>query len=127
MTVPTYDKCMLPLLEFASDRNAHHIRDAIEALAAYFELGEADRSERTAGGKKFRFDDRVQWANTYLKKAGLLQSVGRGTFRITDRGFDVLEFNPAYIDADFLMQFPEFVEFRDSPCTTRSSGSAHQD
>ncbi len=112
MAVPTYDRCMLPLLQYSADGADHHIRDAIEVLASFFELTEEDRAERIPSGKKFRFDDRVQWANTYLKKAGLLQSAGRGTFRITKRGLAVLEADPPYIDADFLMQFPEFVEFR---------------
>lgn len=112
MAVPTYDKCMLPLLQFASDNRHHHVRDAISALADYFQLDEADRNERIPSGKKYTFDDRVQWANTYLKKAGLLKSVRRGIFQITDRGQKVLASNPASIDRDFLMQFPEFVEFQ---------------
>jgi restriction system protein len=111
MAVPTYDVCMLPLLHFASDGLDHHIREAIEALAQYFNLTEEDRSQRIRSGKKFTFDDRVQWANTYLKKAGLLISTGRGRFQITDRGLSELSRNPPYIDAHYLMQFPEFVEF----------------
>ena len=112
MTVPTYDRCMLPLLQFAGDDIEHHIREAISVLADYFQLSEADRSERIPSGKKYTFDDRVQWANTYLKKAGLLRSVRRGVFRITERGHAVLAANPPYIDRNFLMQFPEFVEFQ---------------
>jgi len=46
MAVPTYDKCMLPLLEFAADQAEHHIREAIEALASYFDLTDDERSER---------------------------------------------------------------------------------
>jgi restriction system protein len=112
MTVPTYDRCMIPLLQFASDGNPHHIREAIEALASYFELTEVDRAERLPSGRKFTFDDRVQWANTYLKKAGLLKKVKWGVFQITDRGFDVLDSGIDSIDSDFLMQFPEFQEFK---------------
>lgn len=111
MSVPTYDRCMLPLLEYASDGKEHYVRDAIQALAEFFDLSEADRRERLPSGKKFTFDDRVQWANTYLKKAGLLRSVRRGFFQITERGYSVLETNPPYLDRDFLMQYPEFVEF----------------
>jgi restriction system protein len=117
MAVPTYDKCMLPLLQFAGDGTAHHIRDAIEVLASHFGLTDGERSELIPSGKKYKFDDRVQWANTYLKKAGILESAGRGFFRITERGLSVLQANPESIDADFLMQFPEFKKFtsRDAP------------
>lgn len=115
MAVPTYDKCMLPLLQFASDEAPHHIRDAIEALAHYFVLTDEERSQRLPSGKKYTFDDRVQWANTYLKKAGLLESVGRGLFRITTRGLSVLNQHPTHINKEFLMQFPEFALFQSRP------------
>jgi restriction system protein len=112
MPVPTYDKCMLPLLQFASDKQDHHIREAIETLASFFGLSDAERAEMLPSGTKFKFSDRVQWANTYLKKAGLLTSIRRSTFRITDRGLQVLETNPSYIDKNYLMQFPEFANFQ---------------
>ena len=111
MTVPTYDKLMLPLLRFAGDGEEHHIREAVEALAVELGMNEADRSEQIGSGK-FRFDDRVQWANTYLKQAGLLESKGRGRFRITGLGFDALKKHPTKIDVQFLNQYPGFVEFQ---------------
>jgi restriction system protein len=117
MPVPTYDKCMLPLLQYAADSKEHHIRETIEALAEYFQLSEEDRAIRLPSGKKFKFDDRVQWANTYLKKAGLLKSVRRGIFQITDRGYSVLDENLEFIDKNYLMRFDEFVEFQ-APSST---------
>ncbi len=36
------------------------------------------------------FDNRVGWARTYLKKAGLLANPRRGVMNITDRGREVL-------------------------------------
>ncbi len=115
MSVPTYDKCMLPLLQYASDGLPHHIRDGIEALAQYFGLSEDDRSQRLPSGNKFTFDDRVQWANTYLKKAVLLESAGRGLFQITSRGMSVLNSQTTSINKEFLLQFPEFALFQSRP------------
>ncbi|HEX2621992.1 MAG TPA: restriction endonuclease [Phototrophicaceae bacterium] len=112
MPVPTYDKLILPLLQFASDGEPHHIREAIETLAEHLQLNPEERAEMLPNGKKYKFDDRVQWANTYLKKAGLLESINRGIFQITQRGQIVLKSNPPYIDQKFLMQFPEFVKFK---------------
>jgi restriction system protein len=54
----------------------------------------------------------VSWANTYLKKAGLLRSSRRGFFAITDRGESVLAQNPPNIDRKFLEQFSEFLTFQ---------------
>lgn len=46
-----------------------------------------------------------------MKKVGLLESTGRGKFRINDRGLAVLRSDPAEINVKFLEQFPEFQEF----------------
>ncbi len=125
MSVPTYDKCMLPLLQFAGDGQPHHIREAVEALAWEFQLTDDERTERLPSGKKSTFDDRVQWANTYLKKAGLLHSVSRGIFEITPLGREVLAQNLAYIDRNYLMRFPDFVEFQTVSTTNNSTSALH--
>ena len=57
-------------------------------------------------------EDRVGWARTYLKKAGLLAPTRRGYLRITPRGREALEVSPERIDVKFLERYPEFVEFR---------------
>ena len=75
-------------------------------------LSAEDRSELLPSGRQFRFDNRVHWARSYLKQAGLLQNTGRGKFRITERGFGVLESNPVQINQSYLQQFPEFLEFK---------------
>jgi restriction system protein len=58
------------------------------------------------------FDNRVGWARTYLKQAGLLESPKRGVLRITERGKATLSKSPKRIDVKFLDQFAEFREFR---------------
>lgn len=111
MTLPTYDQVMLPLLQFAGDGQEHHIREAINALADVFGLSDEERTEMMPNQKAPMFSYRTHWANTYLKKAGLLESAGRGKLRITQRGIDVLNSRPELINREILMQFPEFVEF----------------
>ncbi len=119
MPVPTYDKFMLPLLRLAGDGQEHHIRDAIAHLADEFQLSEAERAEMLPSGKKYTVDDRIQWANTYLKKAGLLRSIKRGVFQITDEGRSVLASSPPMIDRDYLMRFPGFVKFQEPVSSER--------
>ncbi len=58
------------------------------------------------------FDNRVGWARTYLKQAGLLESLRRGYFKITARGTAVLASRPKHIDTTLLLQFEEFKAFR---------------
>jgi len=45
-------------------------------------------------------------------KAGLLESIKRSYFRITDLGLEVLQKTPKEINVKFLEQFPGFIEFR---------------
>jgi len=109
--IPDYQNIMLPLLKYAGDKQEHHIRDAIEQLADEFNLSEEERTELLPSGQQAIFDNRVGWARTFLKKAGLLESTKRGYFKITERGLKVLKDQPAKIDVRYLEQFPEFIQF----------------
>jgi restriction system protein len=80
-------------------------------VADYFHLTPSAREETLPDGRN-RLRHRLEWARTYLKKAGLLEYPMRGTFQITPRGLDVLAKKPASIDSKFLNQFPEFRAFK---------------
>ena len=112
--IPDYQSIMLPLLKYAGDKNEHHIRDATEQLANEFDLTEEESKEFVPSGQQLTFDNRVSWAKTYLKKAGLVESTRWGYFRITERGFSVLEDRPDKINMKYLERYPEFTEFRNS-------------
>jgi restriction system protein len=126
MSVPDYQTVMLPLLRFSGDRKEHSTREAIDALATVFGLTDAERNELLPSGQQTTFSNRVQWAVTYLKKAGLLEATRRAHFQITERGSAVLRDDPARIDVKYLDRFPEFVEFRtrrNTPDTPTSDAS----
>jgi restriction system protein len=112
MPIPDYQTTMLPFLRFAGDKVEHPLREGIEALANEFKLTEQERQELLPSGQQEVFTNRVGWARTYLKKAGLIQTPRRGFFKITDRGLDVLKQKPAHINAKFLTQFEEFRAFQ---------------
>jgi restriction system protein len=113
MAIPDYQTCMLPFLRYLSDGTEHTLRDAEDSLAQYFKLTPAERAELLPSGQQGIFKNRIGWARTYLKKAALLESPKRGVFKITERGIKTLASNPARVDAKYLEQFPEFIEFRD--------------
>lgn len=112
MPIPDFQSLMLPLLILISDGQDHTHSYSIDALAIEFGLTEEELRERLPSGKQSKFDNRVGWARTHLKKAGLLESTGWGQYRITQRGIDVLNSRPNKINLRFLNQFPEFREFR---------------
>jgi restriction system protein len=112
MSIPDYQSVMLPLLKFLKDGGEHSLREAIDFLADEFSLAEAERAEMFPSGQQATFTNRVGWARTYLKKAGLLEATRRSYFRITPRGRQVLSDAPPKIDVNFLEQFDEFLQFR---------------
>lgn len=112
MTIPDYQSVMLPLMRFASDSQEHSLREAIDALGSEFALTNEELNELLPSGQQAVFGNRVGWARTYLKKAGLLETTRRSHFQITQRGQDVLAENPDRIDSKFLEQFEEFRQFR---------------
>ena len=109
--IPDYQSLMLPLLRLTSDSQEHKYRDLIENLAIEFKITDVERKELLASGNQAIFDNRVGWAKTYLKKAGLLDSPKRATFVITELGLQILNKKPDRIDAKYLRQFPAFLEF----------------
>lgn len=114
MLIPDYETLMLPLLRFAAQNPPAEVstREAANNLADQFNLSAEERTTLLPSGATFVFASRVNWACTYLKKAGLLAATRRGFFRITDRGVNVLKEKPKRLDNDFLDRFPEFREFR---------------
>jgi restriction system protein len=112
MSIPDYQSCMLPLLRFVSDDAEHALKEAVAALEKEFRLTDEEKSEYLPSGQQTVIQNRVAWARTYLKKAGLVTSPRRGVLSITERGRSVLRENPPAIDVTFLKRFPEFIEFK---------------
>jgi len=112
MAIPVFQQIMLPLLKLLKDKQEHSLRQVIDLLTNQFNLTLDEQRELLPSGKQAIFDNRVGWARTHLKKAGLLEPTRRGFFRITGRGLHVLEQKPEKIDVKLLEQFEEFKEFR---------------
>ena len=127
MPIPEYQTIMLPLLEFAGDKQEHSLREAISFLANKFNLTEEETKELLPSGKQSTFNNRVGWAGTYLKKAKLLNSTRRGYFKITPRGITVLAKRPQLLNVKFLEQYDEFITFRQSRNNTNKKNNWPQD
>jgi restriction system protein len=112
MPIPDYQTIMLPLLRYLGDGDEHPMSGAIEAVSDEFDLAPEERLQLLPSGTSTIIGNRVAWARTYMKKAGLLESPKRGVIRITRRGSEVLKSKPSRIDVKFLDQYPEFIEFR---------------
>lgn len=120
MPVPKFEAFFTPLLQMCADGEIHSLNQAEAHMARKFGLSYQERNERTAGGSQTRVYNRMRWASTYLRWAGLLRRVGRGQFRITDEGRHVLATGPASIDRKYLLRYPAFAAFMKPKPKSRS-------
>jgi len=112
MAIPDYQTLMLPLLKIADDGKEHLLKESINILSEQFNLSDDDISALLPSGTQTIIYNRIGWARTYMKKAGLLTSPKRGHFQITEKGKELLKKNPSKIDVKLLDQYDEFVSFK---------------
>ncbi|HLW04719.1 MAG TPA: restriction endonuclease [Azoarcus sp.] len=112
MAIPDFQTLMRPVLEYASAAPERRLRDTYAAMADRFELSEEERREMLPSGRALLMHNRVAWAVTHLKKAGMLNPVRRGVFAITERGKKALFEAPERITLQYLMRFDDFRDFR---------------
>jgi restriction system protein len=114
--IPDFHSIMRPWLETASDGQEHALQEVIADLGDSFGLTPEERAELLPSGFQAKFTNRVAWAATHLNKAGVLQRVGRGRYRITDRGRALLSSGEP-INTSALSKFPEYLEFKAGKAT----------
>ena len=111
MSVPGFQKTLLPILQFIADGQVHRPADTVAHVITQFPLTDADLVDRLPNGRT-RIMDRVLWAITYLRKSGLLESVSWGVFRITDRGRELLSESPKTLGLKDLERYQEYLDFK---------------
>lgn len=112
MAIPDYQTLMLPLLKIADDGKEHLLKESINILSEQFNLSDDDIAALLPSGTQTIIYNRIGWARTYMKKAGLLTAPKRGHFQITEKGKELLKKNPSKIDVKLLDQYDEFVSFK---------------
>ncbi len=112
MPVPNFQAFMLPVLKQAQHGEVK-VADISAAVAQELGLSESDLQELVPSGTKTTFYDRMNWAKTYLKQAGLVKSNRRAFFSATDHGKQVLNSGLKSIDINYLKKIPVFLEARE--------------
>lgn len=109
MPVPSQKLLHRPILEMLNDAGEGILllRDVKDALVQNFSLSEAELQERTPSGQQTRFDNRVYWAVSYLRRAGLLHSPSRASFQITEQGREILRTLTGVIEPSLLNRLIE--------------------
>lgn len=103
MTVPTQKQLHRPILEILDGQHSVASRVQIgDSLAVRFALGPSDLRELVPSGTQTRFDNRVYWALSYLKRAGLVHAESPGRFRITPSGSGLIQQQTGDIESTYL-------------------------
>lgn len=110
--IPGFQKLMLPMLKFASDKLEHSGNEVLEFLYKEFNLTEEQKNQMLQSGNQKVFSNRANWARAYLKMSGLIESTKRSHFRITERGLETLKENPSELNLKYLNRFPEYIEIK---------------
>jgi restriction system protein len=118
--IPTYEEILLPFLRHLKDGSEHSLSETHDALAQEFSLSEEEVRELLPSGQQAVFRNRIGWARTYLKKAGLVVSTKRAHFKITEKGKELLNQKPRELNAKFLTRYEEFVDFLNLKKSKRS-------
>lgn len=119
MAIPDFQSLMLPVLKASADKEVK-TTEVIDKLGKELGLSETELTELLPSGKQTKFANRVNWAKSYLGKAGLVILTKRGYFAASEKGKQVLSSPPPKITIKFLEAYPEFVAFQNTSSTQAS-------
>lgn len=91
MSIPKYNEIQVPALKLLEDGKILKLRDFIEPIALHFNLSNDEINQMYPSGNGYIFYDRISWALSYLNMAGLLDKPGRGLFKISQKGIELLK------------------------------------
>jgi restriction system protein len=104
---------MLPALQTIGQRyDEISIAGLEEEVGKALRISPEERQVRLPSGNQTLFGNRLNWARSYLSKAGLIELPRRGYCRATDRGRELLAEGLIEIDLGLLERYPEFVAWR---------------
>lgn len=102
MAIPDFQTLMLPLLELLKDGKPVKLSEMVEIMSDKYNLTEEERNEWLPSKVQKTMYNRVAWAKQYLKNSELIESPEKGSFKITQKGIEILKENPQKIDLRFL-------------------------
>ena len=92
--IPKITECMLPLLQYMNDKEIHSAEECREYISRFFYLSNEEKAI-------LKSTDRVGWAKHRLRIIGMLETVSRGNYRITEDGLKLLQTTPPTAEKPF--------------------------
>src|SRR3974390_508565 len=113
MGVPSFQQLMLPALQTLGQRYEEiSVAGLEDEVSKALRLAPEERQRMLPSGHQTVFANRLNWARSYLSKAGLIELPRRGYCRATDRGRELLAEGLSEIDLGLLDRYPEFAAWR---------------
>jgi len=123
---PDFEQLRRPVLEKAAN-GERRISEVVEEIANDLKLSPEDREELLPSGKQTRFTNRVHWAKSYLKQAGLVKNTSWGHYQITERGLDLLKTHKGMITREDLRKYADFLDFENRTSATSEEEKTSED
>lgn len=111
MSLPKYSELYLPFLTTIQDGAVHSVKEVRDRLASSLHLSEDDLSQLISSNHQSVWASRFGWANTYLKKAGLVIAPKAGHCQITDEGKRLLNSGVDITNHYLAEHYPAFEAF----------------
>ncbi|MFA6301695.1 MAG: restriction endonuclease [Legionella sp.] len=127
MAIPNYQTFMLPVLKSVNGNEPLKYSTLIELVTNQFNFSPDEKKELIPSSKMTVLKNRIGWAKSYLKQAGLLFYPQRGFVSLTPLGNNVLAKSPETIDTNYLKQFPDFLAFLDRNSSSNKPLNTNED
>lgn len=108
--IPKYNEMYNEVLKVLNNHDEMRLKDIVSEVSDVLNLSIEDRNLMLDNNKSTIIYYRLGWTKTYLVKAGLLETIKRGVFKITPEGKSVLQSGIKITD-EYLMKYDNFVEF----------------
>lgn len=97
MPIPKHNEIRIPVLELLKKNGSAGSKEMVWPLSDYFKLSQEEISQMYESGNGPVFKDRISWALTFLKMAGLIEAQKSGFYVITQKGIELLA-TPEMVD-----------------------------
>lgn len=123
MALPKYDELYVPFLTVIKDGQLHTAKAVAADVAELLHLSAEDLTEQLPSQRQTVFVNRLNWAKTYLKKAGLVDTPSRGNYVITAEGKRLVDNGVSITNAYLKQHYASFAAFVGNEEITASTAS----
>jgi restriction system protein len=114
VSVPGFQHFMRPFLIVLADNKVKHFKQIIEEVSDLEKLTDAQRKVKLDSQTATLVANRLGWVRTYLFKAGLIDQVSRGNYKITDAGLSVVKDKSIIVNVKYLKSLNSFQKWMDT-------------